>query len=402
MINILDRVKFVFRKDKKLYADLYRILGFYPHNIDIYRQAFSHRSIATRNEKGSPINNERLEFLGDAVLGAAVSDILFRHFDRKREGFLTSTRSKIVSRDSLNKLANDLGIAKLVKSSAKNNTHNSYLGGNAFEALVGAIYLDRGYKTARWFIKNRIMGKLMDLDGVAKKEVNFKSKLLEWSQKNHIKSEFGLSSTENGNTNSPVFTSVISVEGIRIGEGTGYSKKESQQIAAKEALIRLRREPKLVEEIFAAKEKRTAMGAEEFSVLPQIEEIEEALKQEGGKQEERAPQRTQKPARKRSRRQSEKPETAESAEPSAPEETAAAPQPRPKRKPRTPKAEQPAAEQPETTDDAAETTEKKRRGRRRGPRRSPKAESEAAQQAEADKQREDIIRQAEEAAFGDQ
>ncbi len=249
MLNIIDRIKFNFRKDKELHSALYHILGFYPHNIEHYRIAFSHRSLDRRSDKGKPVNNERLEYLGDAVLETVVSDLLYHHFERKREGFLTSTRSKIVSRENLNKVAEQLGIVRLVKTAMKHTAHNSYLGGNAFEALMGAIYLDRGFKACKWFVKNRVFGKLLDLNDIAHKEVNFKSKLLEWSQKNHIRIEFAQRCTEGEGTNSPTFFCSILVEGVLIGKGEGFSKKESQQQAAKEGLMKLRRERRVVDSI---------------------------------------------------------------------------------------------------------------------------------------------------------
>ena len=147
---------------------------------------------AHRNEKGRPVNNERLEFLGDAILDAVVGDIVYQHFEGKREGFLTNTRSKIVQRETLNKLAQEMGINQLILSSGHTSSHNSYMGGNAFEALVGAIYLDRGYTACMHFMQKRILNRFINIDKVAYKEVNFKSKLLEWGQKNRVNMEFRL------------------------------------------------------------------------------------------------------------------------------------------------------------------------------------------------------------------
>ena len=178
--NILfDRLRLPFRKEKELFSSLYSILGFYPQNIEYYKMALMHKSVAKRNAKGKPVNNERLEFLGDAILDAVVGDIVYRHFEGKREGFLTNTRSKLVQRDTLNKLAQEMGINQLILSAGHNNTHNSYVGGNAFEALVGAIYLDRGYNYCMKFMQKQILQKLINIDKVAYKEVNFKSKLIE-------------------------------------------------------------------------------------------------------------------------------------------------------------------------------------------------------------------------------
>ena len=188
--DIIDRIKLPFRKEKELFSSLYAILGFYPRNIEYYKMALMHKSIRKRNDKGKPLNNERLEFLGDAILDAAVGYIVYRHYEGKREGFLTNTRSKLVSRETLGKVANEMGLGSLVLSAGHSTSHNSYVEGNALEALVGALYLDRGYEACLEFFEKRILGKYIDIDKVAFKEVNFKSKLLEWSQKNRVRMDF--------------------------------------------------------------------------------------------------------------------------------------------------------------------------------------------------------------------
>ena len=235
MKNLFDRAKLFFCKDREFRSALYDIMGFCPHNIDLYRTAFAHKSQEYRSKKlgNKPLNNERLEFLGDAVLETVVSHIVYRHFPNKREGFLTNTRSKIVSRESLGKLAKELHIDRLIQSQTHSRTHNSYLGGNSFEALMGAIYLDRGFRYAFRFVEQRIIGAVLDLESVASKEVNFKSKLLEWSQKNRIRLEFKDSATDTDNANGPSFLTTVVIEGLYAGEGKGYSKKESHQTAAK-------------------------------------------------------------------------------------------------------------------------------------------------------------------------
>ena len=274
--NIIDRIRLPFRKEKELFSSLKDILGFYPHNINLYKQALLHKSMGRRNEKGRPLNNERLEFLGDAVLSAVVGDIVFRHFDGKREGFLTNTRSKLVSRNTLGKLAQEMGIDQLVKSSDHSTSHNSYKNGNAFEALVGAIYLDRGYDACMRFVEKRILAQVINIDKVAYKEVNFKSKLLEWSQKNRVRMEFrDLEQTKDSQTGSPVFTTQVFIEGVEGCKGTGYSKKESHQNASKETLQRLRREPQFIDAIFAAKADRTKMEEEPVMAAPDIDKLQE-------------------------------------------------------------------------------------------------------------------------------
>lgn len=300
-------MKLPFRKNKEFLSALYDILGFYPHDINIYRIAFSHKSLSSYRETNAgndrkardrrsqsqdrtqkPLNNERLEYLGDAVLETVVSDILFRHFDHKREGFLTATRSKIVQRESLNRLAAEMGIERLIIAAQGTRMSHTNIGGNAFEALMGAIYLDRGYKYCLWFISNRVIGHYIDLDNVAQKEVNFKSKLLEWSQKNRININFKDTNIEGSDKG---FSTVITLEGITISRGSGRSKKESQQEASKEALTRMRKDTKIYDSIFRSKEKRTAMEAEESFALPKIDEIENSLVKSKGKrtQREKAP-----------------------------------------------------------------------------------------------------------------
>ncbi len=274
--NIIDRIRLPFRKEKELFSSLKDILGFYPHNINLYKQALLHKSLGRRNEKGRPLNNERLEFLGDAVLSAVVGDIVFRHFEGKREGFLTNTRSKLVSRNTLGKLAQEMGIDQLVKSSDHSTSHNSYKNGNAFEALVGAIYLDRGYDACMRFVEKRILTQVINIDKVAYKEVNFKSKLLEWSQKNRVRMEFrDLEQTKDSQTGSPVFTTQVFIEGVEGCKGTGFSKKESHQNASKETLQRLRREPQFIDAIFAAKADRTKMEEEPVMAAPDIDKLQE-------------------------------------------------------------------------------------------------------------------------------
>ena len=275
--NFIDKMKLPFRKEKELYSSLFNVIGFYPHDISLYKQALLHKSIAKRNEKGRPVNNERLEFLGDAILDAIVGDIVFRHFEGKREGFLTNTRSKIVQRETLNKLAQEIGISQLIMSNGHSSSHNSYMDGNAFEALVGAIYLDRGYEACMRFMKKRILSQLINLDKVAYKEVNFKSKLIEWCQKNRVKLDFKLIEQKRDENNNPIFVYQAIVEGLEGGSGKGYSKKESQQLASKQTLQSLRRKPQFIDAVFAAKADRTKMEEEPVVVVPDIEQKEDFI-----------------------------------------------------------------------------------------------------------------------------
>ena len=275
--NIIDRIRLPFRKDKELYLSLRQIIGFYPHDISYYKLALMHKSMYKRNAKGKPVNNERLEFLGDAILDATVGDIVYRHFPGKREGFLTNTRSKLVQRETLNRLAQELGINQLILSSGRSQSHNSYMGGNAFEALVGAIYLDRGYDACMQFMRNRILAQMINIDKVAYKEVNFKSKLIEWSQKNRVRIDFKSILEEKDKTGSPVFVYRVTLEGVEGCEGKGYSKKESQQLASKLTLEKLRREPQFIDQVFAAKTDRTKMEEEPVENVPSTEQPDDFI-----------------------------------------------------------------------------------------------------------------------------
>ena len=256
--NLIDRIRLLFRKDKESYLCFYRMLGFYPRDIRIYEQALLHKSSSVKSDKGRLLNNERLEFLGDAILDAVVGDIVYQKFEGKREGFLTNTRSKIVSRESLNHVAEQIGLVKLIKFNTRQSAHNSYMGGNAFEALVGAIYLDRGYEYCKYFMEHRIIGQYLNLEKLSRKDVNFKSKLIEWTQKNKVVIAFELISQTLDEFNSPVFETEILIEGIPACKGKGYSKKESQQIAAHETLNKIKKDSAFLEGIFAAKALREA------------------------------------------------------------------------------------------------------------------------------------------------
>lgn len=238
--NQIDKIRLLFRKDRESYLCFYRILGFFPRNIRLYEQALLHKSSSIRSDKGRPLNNERLEFLGDAILDAIVGDIVYQRFEGKREGFLTNTRSKIVQRETLNKLAVEIGLDKLIKYSTRSSSHNNYMCGNAFEAFVGAIYLDQGYERCKQFIEQRIINRYIDLDKLARKEMNFKSKLIEWSQKNKLEVSFELIEQFLDHESNPVFQTEIRIEGLPAGTGTGYSKKESQQNAAQMAINKVK------------------------------------------------------------------------------------------------------------------------------------------------------------------
>ena len=290
--NQIDKIRLLFRKDRESYFCFYKILGFFPRNIRFYQQALLHKSTSVRSEKGRPLNNERLEFLGDAILDAIVGDIVYKHFEGRREGFLTNTRSKIVQRETLNKLAVEIGLDKLVKYSTRSSSHNSYMYGNAFEALIGAIYLDQGYERCKQFMEEKILKNYIDLDKMSRKEVNFKSKLIEWSQKNKFCVEFNLIEQSLDSDQNPIFETQITVENIPAGTGKGYSKKESQQEAAHATLTKIKGDPQFIDAIFAAKAERekaaetaesentTAIHEEAIAVEESISVREEEIPEE--------------------------------------------------------------------------------------------------------------------------
>ena len=172
-------------QDKALFDYLHNIFGFYPKNLALYRVAFTHKSIMTECVGNYHISNERMEYLGDAVLSLAVADYLFHTYPTQAEGFLTEMRSRIVSRASLNKLSEKLGFADFIRHAPDTSSNARSIGGNAFEALMGAIYLDRGFDFAKRVVIDRIIRVHIDIEQLEQTESNFKKKLLEWSQKNH-------------------------------------------------------------------------------------------------------------------------------------------------------------------------------------------------------------------------
>ena len=269
--NQIDKIRLLFHKDRESYFCFYKILGFFPRNIRFYEQALLHKSTSIRSEKGRPLNNERLEFLGDAILDAIVGDIVYKHFEGRREGFLTNTRSKIVQRKTLNKLAVEIGLDKLVKYSTRSSSHNSYMYGNAFEAFIGAIYLDQGYERCKQFMEKKILKNYIDLDKMSRKEVNFKSKLIEWSQKTKMEVSFELIEQFLDQDYNPMFHTEVRIESLSAGTGTGYSKKESQQNAAQMALKKIKSDEAFKEAIETAKIQNHAakenMATEETQIV---------------------------------------------------------------------------------------------------------------------------------------
>ena len=208
------------------------MFGFVPHNIELYKLALIHKSASITLDNGQHINNERLEFLGDAVIETVTSDYLFIEFPDKNEGFLTQMRSKMVSRQSLNSVAKRLGLDQHVITNSTNNSSQKHIYGDAFEAMMGAIYLDQGYDFTNRLLINKIFAHYLKLDTLVEAETDFKSRLIEWCQKNHHTILFTTNYDKNYSSSHPFFYSKVLIDNIEVGYGAGESKKEAEQRAA--------------------------------------------------------------------------------------------------------------------------------------------------------------------------
>lgn len=237
-----SRLKYLFiAKEKKgLYKDLKKILGFLPQQTDFYKLAFIHRS-ASIVQSGQAMNNERLEYLGDAVLGTAVANYLFHYFPDQDEGFLTQMRSKIVNGQHLSRLAQKIGLDKHIVSNTSNSRGKRHLYGDAMEAFIGAAFLDIGFRKTEHFIIERLIKAHVNLEELVHIDTNFKSRLIEWGQRERKTIDFY---TDQEPHNPKVFVSYVRINEETFGSGSGRSKKEAEQEAAKESLI-------MVEEITA-------------------------------------------------------------------------------------------------------------------------------------------------------
>ena len=278
--QLYRKIRLLKNKGKETYLSIYKIVGFYPDKVSLYKQAFLHKSQSIEDDNGRWLNNERLEFLGDAILSAVVADIVYKHFQYRREGFLTNTRSKIVSRESMNQIGLRLGLDHMLRYA--NNIHNAHephhsnMLGNALEALIGAIYLDKGYAACYKFIDDKIIKQFIDIDKVSETEVNFKSNLIEWSQKNRLGISFEIIESFEDKEGNLMFqtAAVLSDTDEQIGIGIGYSKKESQQQAAKMAMKKIRTDRSFQQYILSLKKKlREEKRALEEDVVEQEEEV---------------------------------------------------------------------------------------------------------------------------------
>jgi ribonuclease-3 len=240
-----------FHKDRKYYRLLDELFGVCPNNIELYKLALIHRSASVYADDGVAVNNERLEFLGDAILEAIVSDYLFIEYPDRNEGFLTQIRSKIVSRSSLNDIAVRIGLDKYVIVQYSSNHIQKHLYGDALEAMIGAIYLDKGYDFANRLVIRRILGKNLNLERVTQTETDFKSRLIEWCQKHKLAIVFDTTPSEGYHDHTPIFASRILVAREMIGFGEGFSKKEAEQAAARAAMATVRKDRELRDKLSA-------------------------------------------------------------------------------------------------------------------------------------------------------
>lgn len=220
--------------DKQLKNAIKSILGYKPGNISLYHLAFLHKSATQEIHNGIKVNNERLEFLGDAILDAIAADYLFKTFPTKDEGFLTEMRSKIVSRATLNRLSQKMGIDQLIQlDGSSSGTFRSFKG-DAFEALIGAIYLDKGYDFTRKIILERIIKYYFNMDELVNQEVNFKSKIIEWTQREKKQTQF-MVVDEVGSGYKKQYIVELQIDGAPIARGQDYSIKGAEQNAAEKS-----------------------------------------------------------------------------------------------------------------------------------------------------------------------
>lgn len=209
--------------------------GYRPKQLNYFREAVTHSSI-TYVDATVEVSNERLEFLGDAILDAIIAEFLYQKFPDQDEGYLTKVKSKVVSRKTLSEIGEELGLRTILRYSKSRSINMSSLEGNAFEAIIGAIYLDGGYDVTKRIIHQYVFRKYVDLNKVLEEEIDFKSKLFIWCQKRKLNIEFSVISEENNHGNWK-YEVVAFVNGQNYGKGSGTSKKAAEQAAAKETLL---------------------------------------------------------------------------------------------------------------------------------------------------------------------
>ena len=225
------------QQDRELSSSLQHIIGWPPGNLQLYKLAMRHTSVAKENDKGIKESNERLEYLGDAVLGMIVAEYLFCKFPYKSEGFLTEIRSRIVNRESMNRVSKKIGLSQIIEydSSSRNAIKPKSLFGDTLEALIGAVFLDKGYKECKLFVIKKILTPNYDIDEIVSNNPNYKSKIIEWAQKENRELKFEIVGIEEEN-HLKKFTAQVLLEEKTVGTGYGLSKKKAEQDAAQKSL----------------------------------------------------------------------------------------------------------------------------------------------------------------------
>jgi len=237
--NLRYKIKLFSSQRKEFYSYIRHLTGHSPLKFKLYDIAFIHKSASYVDKLGNVVNNERLEYLGDAVLGTIVAEYLYNRFPFKDEGFLTQLRSRVVNRSFLTQLTFKMGLNRYVVSNANTANDSSHLYGDLLEAFIGAIYLDCGYSVTKEFVIKKIFNQHVDIQQMERNDTNFKSQLIEWGQKIKQEVEFNTVSNPDPGPEKMPFVSNACIDGKIMGTGEGYSKKEAQQSAAQQALERL-------------------------------------------------------------------------------------------------------------------------------------------------------------------
>ena len=232
------RLRILFSKDKDYFYAIRNIFGYYPGNIFLYKLAFRHKSVAQPFVNGERLSNERLEFLGDAILDAVVAHYLFKLFPLRDEGFLTEMRSKIVSRQQLNKLSQKLGLDTLIIANRDTSQAKS-ISGDALEAFIGALFLDKGFHFASEVLINRVFKVYFDLDELQHTDFNFKSKLIEWGQKEKHSVDYQVVKEEGSGSNRQ-YVILIRIDDREVCQAKDFSIKGAEQLASEKALTLIR------------------------------------------------------------------------------------------------------------------------------------------------------------------
>lgn len=232
-MNFISKIVHSFsEEDQQFYNELKKILNFSPKNISKYRKAFTHRSVQLLDVEGNPMNYERLEFLGDSILGSVIAAYLYKKVPTASEGYLTQMRSKIVSREHLNELGKELNLIRFVKSNIDQTNIGDNIHGNIFEALIGAIYLDKGYNICERFIYRNVIIPHVDIEKLEGKITSYKGLIIEWCQKQKKKYKFE-TYEDTGNELIKHFSVKVSIDGVQVAKGRATSKKKAEELAAK-------------------------------------------------------------------------------------------------------------------------------------------------------------------------